>query len=294
MSTISAGGPRNVLVTGASSGIGREVALALAERGDALVLVARRHAELEDLAVRCRLLGASTVVVAPADVADDEAWTDAFAEGLGELGRIDVVVHAAAVAAYGRFDEIPGEVFDRVQEVNVRGTANVARTSLRHFDDRQRGHLVLFGSLVGKIGTPFLSPYVTSKWAVHGLARTLQAERARGPVDVSLVEPGGVSTTIYDKAASYLGVQGKPPPPVYGAERVAAATVRLIDRPRRELPVGVFNPVISAGFRLFPGVYDRIVAPLVTRLALGDEPVADHPGNLFQSQPEPVPAKDRR
>jgi short-subunit dehydrogenase len=294
MSRIASDSPRTVLVTGASSGIGREVALALAERGDALVLVARRHAELEDLAVRCRLLGASSAVVAPADVADAEAWEGAFAEGVGELGRIDVVVHAAAVAAYGRFDEIPGEVFDRVQEVNVQGTANVARTALRHFDDQRGGHLVLFGSLVGKISTPFLSPYVTSKWAVHGLARTIQAERSGGPVDVSLVEPGGVSTTIYDKAASYLGVQGKPPPPVYGAERVAAATVRIIDRPRRERAVGVFNPVIALGFRLFPGVYDRIVAPLVSRLALGSDPVADHRGNLFQSQPEPIPAKDRR
>lgn len=285
---------RTVLVTGASSGIGREVALALAERGDALVLVARRLPELEDLAVRCRLLGASHVVVAPADVADADAWESAFAEGVARVGDVDVVVHAAAVAAYGRFAEIPGEVFDQVQEVNVRGTANVARTALRHFDARRRGHLLLFGSLVGKISTPYLSPYVTSKWAVHGLARTLQAELVGDPVDVSLVEPGGVSTTIYDKAASYLGVQGKPPPPVYDARRVAAATVRLIDHPRRERSVGIFNPVISLGFRLFPGVYDRIVAPLVSRLALGSEPVADHRGNLFHSQPEPIPAKDRR
>jgi short-subunit dehydrogenase len=199
-----------------------------------------------------------------------------------------VVVHAAAVAAYGRFTEIPTEVFDQVQRINLLGTANVARTALRHFDTRQQGHLVLFGSLVGKISTPYMSPYVTSKWAVHGLARTLQAERVGERVHVSLVEPGGVSTTIYDDAASYLGVQGKPPPPVYDAERVARAVVSLIERPRRERSVGLLNPVISAGFRLFPAVYDRIVAPLVSRLALADEPVADHTGNLFEPQPEPL------
>lgn len=286
--------PRTVLVTGASSGIGREVALALAERGDALVLVARREAELEDLAWKCWRAGAAGVLVAPADVADAAAWEACFRDGLAEFGGIDVVVHAAAVAAYGRFTEVPAEVFDRVQQVNVVGTANVARTALRHFEERHGGHLVLFGSLVGKISTPFLSPYVTSKWAVHGLARTLQAELAGTPVDVSLVEPGGVSTTIYDKAASYLGVQGKPPPPAYGAERVAAAVVRLIDRPRRERAVGLFNPAISLGFRLFPAVYDRIVAPLVSRLALDDRPVPDHPGNVFEPRPEPVTAKDRR
>ncbi|HWJ66201.1 MAG TPA: SDR family NAD(P)-dependent oxidoreductase, partial [Nocardioides sp.] len=270
--------PRVVLITGASSGIGREVALALAERGDALVLLARRRPELAEVAATCSRLGASRVLVQPADVSDAHAWDEAFEAAVAEFGRVDVVVHAAAVAAYGRFTEVPGEVFDRVQDINLVGTANVARTSLKHFESRRGGHLVLIGSLVGKIGTPFLSPYVVSKWAVHGLARTLQAELVGTPVDVSLVSPGGVSTTIYDKAASYLGVQGKPPPPVYDARRAAAAVVRVVDHPRRDRAVGFLNPVVSLGFRLMPGVYDRLVAPLMTRLALGTTPVADHPG----------------
>ena len=167
---------RAVLITGASSGIGRATALALAERGAVLVLVARRRPELEELASVCKERGASGVLVAPADVSDVVAWEDSFERAVAEFGRVDVVVHAAAVAAYGRFTEIPGEVFDRVQKVNVNGTANVARTALRQFEAQREGHLVVFGSLVGKISTPYLSPYVTSKWAVHGLARTLQAE----------------------------------------------------------------------------------------------------------------------
>ena len=284
---------RVVVVTGASSGIGRSVALALAERGAAVALVARRRPELEELAATCARRGASGVLVAPADVSDGAAWEEAFDRALVEFGKVDVVVHAAAVAAYGEFVDVPGEVFDHVQRINVNGTANVARSALRHFKARQQGHLVIFGSLVGKISTPYLSPYVTSKWAVHGLARTLQAEHAGDPLEISLIEPGGVSTTIYDKAASYLGVQGKPPPPVYDAESVAKAVLQVIDRPRRERAVGLLNPVISLGFRLFPAVYDRIVAPLVTRLALADDPVADHPGNVFHSSPEPEPAKDQ-
>ncbi len=284
---------RVVLITGASSGIGRSVALALSQRGAALALVARRRPELEELASTCVERGASGVLVAPADVSDVDVWEDSFAQAVAEFGRVDVVVHAAAVAAYGRFTEIPAEVFDRVQMTNVNGTANVARSALGHFDEQRAGHLVIFGSLVGKISTPYLSPYVTSKWAVHGLARTLQAELAGEPVDISLIEPGGVSTTIYDKAASYLGVQGRPPPPVYDAERVAKAVVKVIESPRRERAVGLLNPVISLGFRMFPAVYDRIVAPLVSRLALADDPVADHPGNVFHPSPEPEPAKDQ-
>lgn len=284
---------RAVLITGASSGIGRSVALALADRGAALALVARRRRELEELASLCVRRGARRVLVLPADVGDVVAWEDSFERSVAELGRVDVVVHAAAVAAYGRFTEIPGEVFDRLQKVNVNGTANVARSALRHFESRREGHLVVLGSLVGKISTPYLSPYVTSKWAVHGLVRTLQAELAGEPVDISLVEPGGVSTTIYDKAASYLGVQGKPPPPVYDAARVARAVVEVIEHPRRERAVGILNPVISLGFRMFPAVYDRMVGRLVGRLALAEEPVPDHTGNVFHSTPEPEPAKDR-
>lgn len=281
---------RVVLVTGASSGIGRAVCLALADRGDILVLVARRQRELEDVAEVCADRGAGRVLVKPADVADLDAWEAVFAEAVEELGCVDVVVHAAAVAAYGRFADVPPEVFDRVQEINVRGTANVARSSVRLFGTQGRGHLVVIGSLVGTISTPNLSPYVTSKWAVHGLTRTLQAEYQRGPVSVSLVEPGGVSTTIYDKAASYLGVQGKPPPPVYGVQRVARAVVGVIDRPRRERPVGLLNPLVTTGFRLLPSVFDRVVGPLMRRVALADEPVAGHTGNLFDPTAEPEPA----
>lgn len=280
---------RNVLVTGASSGIGRAVALQLAERADSLALLARRQAELEQLAGECRRLGSPRVVVVPADVSDQNALGTAITRAVEAVGRFDSVVHAAGVAAYGRFEEIPGEVFERVLHINVAGTANVARQALLHFEQHElRGNLVLFGSLVGRIGTPYLSPYVASKWAVHGLCRTLQAEQTPGGHHISVVEPGGVATGIYEKAASYLGVQGKPPPPVADARAVARATVALLDRPRRERSVGLLNPLVSLGFRVLPAVYDRIVGPLMSRLALDDQPVPDHTGNLFETSREPA------
>lgn len=280
--------PRAVLVTGASSGIGRSVAVELAKRGDSLVLLARRGFELEQVARECRLRGAEKVVVFPADVTDEPAVQEAFEEGGRQLGGLTSVVHAAAVAAYGRFQNIPADVFDRVVEVNVGGTANVVRTALRTFDEADRtGDIILFGSVVGRISTPFLSPYVASKWAVRGLGRSLQAEQG-GRHRISMVEPGGVDTGIYEKAASFLGVQGKPPPPVADPDRVARATVALLDQPRRELSIGALNPVMALGFRLVPAVYDRLVVPLVNRLALADRPVADHHGNLFESASETV------
>jgi short-subunit dehydrogenase len=279
---------RTVLVTGASSGIGEQVALLLAVHGHSVVLLARRQPDLERVARECRKRKGARTLAIPADVSDADAVEVAFSQAVREFGPIDSVIHTAGIAAYGRFDEIPAEAFDRVLRVNVAGTANVARSAVHHFDRHNLvGNLVLFGSVVGRISSPNLSPYVASKWAVHGLARTLQAEQTPGGHHVSLVEPGGVETTIYQKAASYLGVQGKPPPPVDGAVKVARATVALLDHPRRERSVGALNPLMSFGFRALPAVYDRIVGPLMNRLALDDKPVASHSGNLFDPIAEP-------
>ena len=153
-------------------------------------------------------------------------------------------MHAATVVAYGRFEDVPAEVFDRSVEINLIGTANVARAALRQFRPRGGGRLVLVGSLLGKIATPYMSSYVTAKWGVHGLARTLQIEARQTPgVEISLVSPGGVDTPVYSQAASYLGRDGRPPPPVDPPEKVARAIVRALDRPRRDVSVGVANPV---------------------------------------------------
>lgn len=279
---------RVVLVTGASSGIGRAIALMLAERGDSLALLARRPTELEQVAAECRTSGSAKTITLPADVSDADAIVSAFERSRRELGPVDSVIHAAGVAAYGHFEDIPAQEFERVLDINVVGTANVARTALHQFDRNQLvGNLVLFGSVVGRISTPNLSPYVASKWAVRGLARTLQAEQTPSGHRVSLVEPGGVHTAIYDKAATHLGFQGKPPPPVDDVEKVARATLALLDRPRRTRSVGLLNPAISLGFRVVPPVYDRIVGPLMNRLGIDSKPVQNHSGNLFEPLAEP-------
>lgn len=280
---------RTVLVTGASSGIGREVALRLAREGVPVALLARRQQELDQAEKECFLAGSPRTVVVSADVSDPSAIDDAFRHAAAELGAIDSVVHAAGVAAYGRFEEIPPELFDRVQSVNVAGTANVARAAIRHFDGYGiRGDLVLVGSVVGRISAPFLSPYVASKWAVHGLARSLQAEQGSQGHRIGLLGPGGVDTSIYQKAASYLGVQGKPPPPVDDVATVADAAIALLRGSRKQRSVGALNGIMSLGFRALPAVYDVLAAPLMRRLALDDAPVGSHDGNAFVPLPEPA------
>jgi NAD(P)-dependent dehydrogenase (short-subunit alcohol dehydrogenase family) len=278
---------RVTLVTGASSGIGRATAISLAERGAALHLLARRRDELERTAEQCRARGASAAHVVVADVTDREEVEEAVRKIVADHGRLDAVLHAAAVVAYGDFVDIPPEVFDRVQATNIVGSANVARAAMRQFHAQGRGDLVSVGSVLGKVTAPFMTPYVTSKWAMHGLARTLQLEPSSPDIHVGLVEPGGVDTTIYRKAANFFGIGVKAPSPVSTPEDVARAVVRMLDRPRRVRNVGPLNLPAVLTFRITPAVFDRVMLPLFRRIGLTSEPADPHEGNVFAPLPEP-------
>lgn len=277
---------RRVLVTGASSGIGRATAHQLAARGDRLLLSSRSEDVLGEVARECTARGAADVLVVAADVADRRQVAAVFRAAHERWGGLDGVVHAAAVVAYGRFHDVPADVFDAVMTTNVLGTANVARESLRLFEDQRSGSLVLLGSVLAKIAAPLISPYGSSKAAVHALARAIQVEARRMPgVEVSIVSPGGVDTPIYDQAASYTGRPGHPPPPVTTPERVATACVRALDRPRRDTNVGVANAVMVTGFRVMAPAYDRMVGPLMSLLGQGRGHVEPGPGNVLAPRP---------
>lgn len=278
--------PRVVVVVGASSGIGRATAHELARRGDRLVLASRSGAVLAEVARECVAVGGTEPLVVPVDVTDRPGVERLVAAATERFGRVDAVVNTAAVLAYGRFHEIPADVFDRVLAVDVLGTANVARAALAAFDGQGSGHLVLVGSLLGNIPTAWMSPYVVSKWAVHGLAHVLRAETRGTGSTVSLVIPGGVDTPVYATAGSYAGREGRPPPPVDRPETVARAVAATLDRPRRTVSVGLANSAWTAAFRVAPGLFEGVVGPAMARLGLSRTRVADHPGNVFAPTPD--------
>jgi NAD(P)-dependent dehydrogenase (short-subunit alcohol dehydrogenase family) len=277
--------PRVVLVTGASSGIGLATALLAAEQGDHVVLLARGAEALADAAAQCRDRGAASALALPTDVADDAAVQAAVAQVLATHGRVDAVVHSAGLVAYGRFEDVPTETFDRVVQTNLLGSANVARAVLPGMRERDAGTLVLIGSLIGSIAPPYMSSYAVGKWGVRGLARLLQVENVdRKGVHICHVAPGGVDTPIYVQAANHLGWVGRPPPPVVTPEKVARAALRLLDHPRPRIQVGAANLLTIAGFVLFPAVFDRIVTPMFEVAALDVRQKAlGVPGNVFAS-----------
>ncbi len=268
-----------VVVTGASSGIGRATAALLSGEGRRVVLASRSRAALDTAALECP----GETLVVPTDVSKPDEVEALLDAAEARFGRVDAVVHSAAVLAYGRFTEVPADVFDRTLEVTLGGTATVARAVLRRFEARGSGRLVVVGSLLGKIATPYMSSYVTAKWAVHGLVRCLQIEaRATPGIQVSLVSPGGVNTPVYVQAGTYAGRHGMPPPPVVSPERVARTIARRLDQPARDTDVGPANPVTVLGFRLLPGVFDLLVTPLMKAGGLQRTVTGPTPGNVHE------------
>jgi NAD(P)-dependent dehydrogenase (short-subunit alcohol dehydrogenase family) len=278
-----------VVIFGASSGIGRAAALRFAARGDRLVLSSRSEQALHPLARDCLRAGATVVDTIVTDVAVRAEVELAVALTISRHGRIDVVVHTAAVMAYGTVETIPAAVFERVVATAVFGTANVARAVLPQLRQQSAGTLIVVNSLLGSVTVPDLGAYAVAKWGQRALVRTLQQELRRVRcVRVCLVSPGSVNTPIYYQAANFLGRGVRPPWPVRSPEHLGQIIERLADRPRQHvsLSAGITNPLIISGFRLFPALYDRIVGALFRVLSLSRRPLDASIGNVERPRPE--------
>jgi short-subunit dehydrogenase len=278
-------GARVLVVTGASSGIGRAVALQSAAAGDHVVLVARGEPPLQQVARECEAAGAASTLVLPTDVGDDAEVEKLVTAVMAQHGRLDAVINCAGVVAYGRTEEVPVDVFEGVLRTNLTGAVNVARHVIPVLRRQREGSLVLFGSVIGHISVPGMSAYVLSKWGVRSLARQLQLEnRDLSDVTIAYVAPGGVDTPIYEQAANYDGFAGRPPPPVLSPERVARITLRRLDNHRARTQIGVANDLMRFGFNAVPWAFDMLVGPLF-RVMASDRTTRVEPteGNVLES-----------
>lgn len=286
------GSSKVVVITGASSGIGRGAARAFAARGDAVVLVSRSQESLDEVAGECSATGARTLVV-PTDVSDEEAVQRVVVRAVEEFGRIDAWVNSAAVWSYGRFEDTPSEVFRQIVETTMFGQIHGARAVLPQFRAQGRGALVNVASLYGRLSSPYVAPYVTSKWGLVGFSEVLRQELRDAPgITVSTILPGAVDTPIYRHAANYVGRDIRPLPPVTSPERVVSAIVRAVDRPKAEIVVGQTQRLGVWAHHLAPRLYDRLVAPMVHIGALRNTPKDTHDGNVFRPDPDPNSVDD--
>ena len=274
-----------VVITGASSGIGRATALAFAREGAAVVVAARRKAPLDSLVEECRAQGASAVAV-PTDVTDERAVRDLARRPLETFGRLDVWVNNAGVGALGDFEALPAHVFRHVVETDFFGYVHGARAAVAHFRTQGGGVLVNVASMVGKMAMPYYTPYVASKFAVVGFSETLREELIGSGIDVVTIMPAAIDTPFFQHSANYTGRALKPPRPVYDPEDVADAIVRAAQRPRRERFVGTAARAMHLLHTLAPGLYERAARIMTDRDHFQTVPALPTPGAVLTPMSE--------
>ena len=195
-----------VAITGASKGIGAELARQLAARGAKLVLAARNEKELESVAAECRALGADVVVVR-ADVAIERDCQAIVAGAVLAFERLDTFVANAGVSMWARFEDIQDmSILERIMQVNYMGAVYCMRHALPHLRE-SRGRIVGIASLAGLIGVPTRTGYSASKHAMRGFFDSLRTELGGSGVTVTMIYPGFVSSGIRERAS---GPDGKP------------------------------------------------------------------------------------
>jgi len=246
-----------VVITGASSGIGRETAMRFARAGATVVLVARNQQALQQVEREIVNEGGRALVV-PADVADANHMQRVAQTAVQRFGHIDTWVNNAAVAVYGRFEDTPPEEFKRVLDVNVMGHVHGARAALPHLR-ASGGTLIGIGAAVSRVPMPLMAAYVASQHALKGFYDTLRIEQQheRTGVQVSLLMPDSVNTPFFDHAVTRLGVKPAPYPPVYEPEVVANAVLQAARQPVRDMTLTASAMAVSALDSLLPTYGDR-------------------------------------
>ena len=190
---------RTVLVTGSSSGIGRETALAFAAAGANVVLVARRAKVLAKVAAEARKLGAATLVAA-ADVTQPAAVTGCFRKAVKRFGAVDIVVNNAGVMIPAKVVDLRTADLQRMLDVNLIGALHVMQEAVKVMRRQGHGHIVNVGSLAGRRGFSPLGGYCATKFALVGLTEALRTELVGERVGVSLVLPGVIDTPMASAA----------------------------------------------------------------------------------------------
>lgn len=216
------------LVTGASRGIGRASALALAREGAHVVVAARTASELETLAGEIHALGREALAVA-CDVSRAEDVNRLFEEATSRFGRVDLLINNAGAGKYGPVDALTPEDYDWMMDTNMRSSFLCTRKALPGMKERRDGHIVFVGSVSGLKGTPNQAVYSATKHAQHGFATALDAECREYHVKVSYLAPGGTATHF---AFGMGRTQGDPKLEQYlDPEDVADAVVFAVTQP---------------------------------------------------------------
>lgn len=250
------------IVTGASSGIGRAVALELARQGARQVVVARREDRLRDVEKEIVAAGGQVELVS-GDVTDPETRQRSLDTAQSAFGGLDILVNNAGVGAMGLFQDSDPDRVRRVMEVNFFALVELTRSALPILKQGTSPIIVNVSSILGHRGVPHSSEYAASKFAVQGFSESIRAELSREGVDVLVVSPGTTETEFFDSVIERTGDPTWPEHKPVPASYVARQTVAAIRKGRHEIIPYLWGRVLCRLNRLSPGLVDRLMTRYV-------------------------------
>lgn len=274
-----------VIITGATSGIGRETAVEFAAAGANVVIAGRRKERLRKLVSDIESFGRQALSVIT-DVADQTQVDHLIKSSVERFGRIDTLVNNAGVAFAGRFDEMTIEDFRRVLDVNFWGAVYTSRATVPlMLNQRGGGTIINVSSIFGKRGIPFQTAYCASKFALAGFSEALRAEVMSNGIDVSTIFPGAVETEIFEAAANQTGLEVPGFVPKFPAKAMAKIIVQTARFPRPEVVMALDAQAIDFFSKLAPGLMDLALGwsvPFIEGMRRGAGSPNATSGNLYQ------------
>jgi short-subunit dehydrogenase len=249
-----------VVVTGASAGVGRAVAVRFAEEGWAVGLLARGRAGLAGAAKDVEAAGGVAFEL-PCDVADHDAVEAAAAALEDEQGEIDVWVNSAMATIYSPFTDVSAEEYRRATEVTYLGTVWGTMAAMRRMGPRDRGTILQVGSALAYRAIPLQAPYCGAKFAIRGMTDSLRAEllHDESKVRVTMVQLPAVNTPQFDWGANHVGAAARPVAPVFQPSVAAEAVWRAASDAPRELWLGWRNVLTMVGGMVAAPVLDAML-----------------------------------
>jgi len=275
-----------VVVTGASSGLGRAVARGAGEEGAKVVVTARNGVALDDAVREIEAFGSEALAV-QADHAVEDEVAQVVEQAVDRFGRIDTYIANAIVTVMSEIEHLQPDELRRVFDVNFFGMVHGYRAALPHLKESS-GMFVHVSSALAYRGIPLQAAYCASKAAGRTFLESARVELQKHgvPVDVSLVLPGAINTPQFDRSRQRVGFQPQPVPPIYQPEPIAKAVLHCCEHPVRELPVGWGAQKLLWGQKLSPRVGDMMLRRIGWKSQHTGEPKPIHtPDNLYETLP---------
>jgi NAD(P)-dependent dehydrogenase (short-subunit alcohol dehydrogenase family) len=279
-------GEQVLVVTGASSGLGRAIARMAGERGAKVVVAARNEEGLNAAVAEIEAAGSEALAV-KTDVAERDDVEELVRRSVERFGRIDTFVANAMVTVYAEVAQLEPDELRRVIDVNFFGVAYAYWAALPHLRE-SRGTFLQVSSALAYRGIPLQAAYCASKAAGRAFLESARVElqKSGDDVAVSLVLPGAINTPQFDRDRQKIGKQPQPVPPIYQPEPFAEAVLRCCEKPVRELPIGWGAQKLLWGQKLAPRAGDWMLRRMGWKSQHTDEdkPVGS-PDNLFDTLP---------